>query len=472
VAIFYSHHHTDHYNGTGSIVSQADVDAGKVRIYAWDNFEAELANEFGEILRRQAMGVAYYSGAMLPPAEKHHHGIGLNVLGQASAYIPPTDHFSEDTDLTIAGVRLHVFYTGGEAISEWGIYLPDYDAVVIADEFFSGYPNMHSIRGSKPRLPENYTKALDRVLEIEPEWLLGSHIMPQQGKAEIRDMVERYRDAAQYLWDQSIRLINKGYAPVELQRALKDMPEHLVQPPFSVPTYGTPFTTVPEFFTGWVSWFSGDAVDLLPSPPAEKATVFVELMGGAGPVLDKAKAFISEGRYQLAAELASEALRAVPDDEDARLVQAAALRARGYEELNPIARSWYLTGAYELEGAFDPDDVLKGALETWSGTGATAAQIVGPWRYQLDAEAAGDTRLVVGIRAEDGEELSLRLRNSTLNIVDGIADDVDSVVEVDRAGLQSPAGASATAVKGDAADFARLVSFLDLEVKGFRMHQR
>ena len=28
------------------------------------------------------------------------------------------------------------------------------------------------------------------------------------------------------------------------------------------------------------------------------------------------------------------------------------------------------------------------------------------------------------------------------------------------------------AVKGDAADFARLVGFLDLEVKGFYMHQR
>ena len=36
------------------------------------------------------MGVAYYGGAMLPPEEKHHHGIGLSVLGQGSAYVPPT----------------------------------------------------------------------------------------------------------------------------------------------------------------------------------------------------------------------------------------------------------------------------------------------------------------------------------------------------------------------------------------------
>jgi alkyl sulfatase BDS1-like metallo-beta-lactamase superfamily hydrolase len=471
-AIFYSHHHTDHYNGTASIVDQAAVDAGEVAIYAWENFVAEMDNEFGEILNRQAMGVAYYGGALLPPEEKHHHGIGLDVLGQSGGYIPPTTLLSGDTQLIIAGVTLKVFYTGGEAISEFGIHIPEFDMVIIADEFFSGYPNMHSIRGSKPRLPENYTTALARVIDIEPEWLLGSHIIPMQGKADIVETVTRYRDATQYLWDQSIRLINKGYTPVELQYALKDMPEHLVQPPFSVATYGTPFTTVPEFFTGWVSWFSGDATDMLPSPPAHKAKAYVTLMGGTAKVLHAAKQEHALGDHQLAAELAQLALRAEPDSEDARLLKAAALRARGYQELNPIARSWYLSGAMELEGRVDPDQVLKGALKTFEGTDRSAAQIVGTWRYRLDAEAAGDTRLVVGIKADSGEELTARLRNSILLIEEGLAADVDAVVEADLAALAQPVGASVSAVRGDASDFERLVSFLDLEVHGFKMHQR
>ena len=46
--------------------------------------------------------------------------------------------------------------------------------VIIADEFFTGIPNMHSIRGSKPRIPDNYLKALDQVLEgVNDEKLLG-----------------------------------------------------------------------------------------------------------------------------------------------------------------------------------------------------------------------------------------------------------------------------------------------------------
>ena len=469
-AIFYSHHHTDHYNGTSAIVDPADVAAGNVAIYAWDNFEEERRNEFGEIMQRQSMGVAYYGGAFLPPEDMHHHGIGTLPAGGTPGFLPPTHLFSEDTTLEIAGVELRVFYTGGEAISEFGIHIPAFDMVIIADEFFTGIPNMHTIRGSKPRLPDNYLQALDRVLKIEPEWLLGSHIMPIHGREFITETVARYRDAAQYLWDQSIRLINKGYTPVELQHALKDLPEHLYEPPYAVPMYGTPITTVPEFFTGWVSWFNGDATDLFPSEPATKAERFVELMGGIDRVLVAAKEAHADGDHQFAAELAQLAVRAAPDDEDARLVKAAALRARGYQELNPIARSWYLTGALELEGAVDPTMILN-AMMTMLGAPKSGRETVNGWRYQLDAAAAGAMRLTLGIRVSDtGEELTARLRNSILLVEDGIADDCDAVTDTTSSALAE--GKAGPTTSGDPEVFGRLVGLLDRELVGFKMHQR
>ena len=216
-AIFYSHHHTDHYNGTSALVTEEQVASGEVKIYAWENFEQEIANEFGAILPRQLMGVFYYGPDLLPAEEKHYHGCcAPKVLGGRSGYIPPTDTFSNNTTLEIAGLTLNVFYTGGEAISEFGLHIPEFDMVLIADEFFYALANVHSIRGSKPRLPENYLNALDTVREIKPEWLLGSHIMPMQGRDEIQRHVTTSRDAIQYLWDQAIRYINKGYTPAEL----------------------------------------------------------------------------------------------------------------------------------------------------------------------------------------------------------------------------------------------------------------
>jgi len=254
-AIFYSHHHSDHYGGTAALVTPEQVADGSVKIYAWDNFEEEIANEFGAILPRQIMGVFYYGPDLLPPEDKHHHGCcSPKILGGKSGYIPPTDTFSEDVELEIAGVKIRVFYTGGEAISEFGLSLPDFDMVLIGDEFFYALANIHSIRGSKPRLPENYMKALDLVREIKPEWLLGSHIMPIQGREEIQRYVTVSRDAIQYLWDQGIRYINKGYTPAELQQQFLELPPYLDIAPFTRPMYGTPWIIAPELYTGWVSW--------------------------------------------------------------------------------------------------------------------------------------------------------------------------------------------------------------------------
>ena len=473
VAVFYSHHHADHYPGAAAIFAPADVESGAVPIYAWGNFVEEVANEFGELLPRQAMGVAYYGGGLLPPEEKHHHGIGLRIMGGTPGYIPPTHILDGDTRIEIAGVELDVFYTGGEAISEFGIHIPAFDLVLIADEFFNGIPNMHSIRGSKPRLPANYLAALDRVIDIAPEWLGGSHITPLRGKEHIVESVTRYRDATQYLWDQSVRLINKGYTPTELQHALAELPSGLIDPPFTVPTYGTPFTTVPEFFTGWVSWFSGDATELFPSTYERKAEVFVGLMGGLGAVIDAARDHHRAGDHQVAAELAQLALRADPASDDARLLKAAALRALGYQELNPIARSWYLTGALELEGAFDPDAFIGQAMAMFASD-PTLEGVVKGWRYKLDAPAAADREIVVSVVAPDsGEAWTVRLRNSILVLEPGRDGDADVVVEADGPSLAAlPDTSGVTSIEGDMTVFEDFVSLLDLDVAGFRMHQR
>ena len=96
-----------------------DVRSGRVRIYAWENFEAEVAAEFGAIMPRQAAGVGYYGGAVLPPEDLHHHGIALKLLGGTSGYIPPTDTFDADTEqLVQAGI--------GSAAPKIGEAAPDF----------------------------------------------------------------------------------------------------------------------------------------------------------------------------------------------------------------------------------------------------------------------------------------------------------------------------------------------------------
>ena len=473
-AIFYSHHHTDHYNGTSALVTPEQVASGEVKIYAWDNFEEEIANEFGAILPRQLLGVFYYGPDMLPPEEKHYHGCcSPRVLGGKPGYIPPTDTFSKNTTLEIAGLEINVFYTGGEAISEFGLHIPEFDMVLIGDEFFYALANIHSIRGSKPRLPENYLKALDTVREIKPEWLLGSHIMPIQGRDTIQQYVTTSRDAIQYLWDQGIRHINKGYTPAELQQKFRTLPEYLDLDPFTRPMYGTPWIIAPELYTGWVSWFSGDATDLLPTPPVEKAKRMVDLMGGRERVFAEAEKAFKAGDVQFAAELTQMLVRIDHDDWDARYLKAASLRAGGFQEINTFARAWYLNGAYELEGKVDPGKLIGLGVNVLSGT-LPGGDLLRNWRYQVDAEKAADSRLTLGFEFTDsGDSYRVELRNSILEITPGpVADGVPKVSLTAAQLRQVQQGKPLPAEAGDVKTLQTLLGYLDFEQPGFYMHLR
>ena len=473
-AIFYSHHHGDHYNGTSALVTPEQVADGSVKIYAWDNFEEERANEFGAILPRQLMGVFYYGPDLLPPEEKHYHGCcSPRILGGKAGYIPPTDTFSEDTELEIAGVRMNVFYTGGEAISEFGLYLPDFDMVIIGDEFFYALANVHSIRGSKPRLPENYMDALDTVREIKPEWLLGSHIMPIQGREDIQRYVTTSRDAIQYLWDQGIRYINKGYTPVELQQQFKALPPYLDLAPFTRPMYGTPWIIAPELFTGWVSWFSGDATDLSPTEPVARARKYVELMGGRDKVLAEAKQAFTAGDVQFAAELTQLLVRIDKQDWDARHLKAASLRQRGYQEINTIARAWYLNGANELDGKVNPALLINLGMQAVQSE-LPGGELLESWRYQVDADKAGDSAMVLGFEFTDsGDSYTVELRNSILEISPGPVPDGMPAVSLTTQQLREVlAGKPAPAGSGDTRALASLLGYLDRDNSGFYMHVR
>jgi alkyl sulfatase BDS1-like metallo-beta-lactamase superfamily hydrolase len=165
-------------------------------------------------------------------------------------------------------------------------------------------------------------------------------------------------------------------------------------------------------------------------------------------------------------------VRSASDLDDAKLVKVATLRAFGYQQLNPIMRSWYLTGALELEGAIDPDEILEAMMELLAAKGS-GADVVRGWRYLLDADKAGTTDLSVGLRITDtGEELTVLLRNSVLHVTDGIDDGVDAIVELPVAALDGISPNDVKTVEGDADAFSELLGFLDTEIVGFYMHQR
>ena len=435
--IFYSHHHPDHFGGTTGLVSGEDVKAGKVKIYAWENFVEEMKSEFSATAPAQAVRVIYYGGMKLPEEEQHYHGCcGKKYFDGHAGYIPPTDTFSENTRLTIEGIDIQVFYTGGEAKTEFGLYFPQYKAVTVGDEIFHSVPNIYTIRGAKFREPEGYIRAVDAVLSYDVDHLLGSHLVPISGKDEIRETVTKYRDLVQWINDQSIRYINKGYGIEELKAQFSEVPEYLENGSFSTEMYGSFRHIAPQMFAGLMGYFSGDAIEYRPTEPVEYANRLIKMMGGRDKVYTSARDAYNDQDFQFAAELLTYLIRVDHDDSEARQLKAAAFKQLGYAEANTTWRSWYLTSALELEGKLKPREVGEYLMKKYGLKrldSMSAKEILEVLRYRVKAEDVGEDKLTITYHLIDtNEQVTTQLRNGVLLVKDGLDENADASLTMTR----------------------------------------
>ena len=97
--------------------------------------------------------------------------------------------------------------------------------------------------------------------KFNPEFLFPSHTKPIIGKDEIKNVLNIYRDAIQYIHDQTIRLMNLGMYPDEIAEEI-ELPENIASSPYLYEFYGTVRWSVKSIFNGYLGWFSGNPSEL------------------------------------------------------------------------------------------------------------------------------------------------------------------------------------------------------------------
>ena len=446
--IIYTHHHTDHVQGTEAFVSVKD--AASLPIIAHETLMSEYIHEsgfIGPIMSARAMSM-YNSVLDGEDVKDMNAGIGPIFKQGINAFIPPTQTFSDVMNITLAGIRMEIHYVPSEAHSELCIYLPDskilLSAEVIQDHCF---PNIYTLRGAVYRNPATWYRSIDAIrgFASEAEHMVLQHGTPLSGRDDIQQVLMYYRDAIQYTYDQTLRYSNKGFSKDEVARLVK-LPPHLENfSPWLRPFYGSVKHSVPQIVCGSIGWFDGDPCYLDPTPRIEYAGRMVRLMGGRDRVLEEADKAFTSGDPQFATELTSYLVRINNDDMEARKLKAAAFRQLGYAAINATWRGFYLTAARVLDATFDPNPIYgmvglvlisPEVLKRFPAVSQVEAMPV-----RLKAEETFDVNLSVGFSYSDVSE------DYTLEIRRGVA-------EV-RSGL--PAGAIAT-VKGTRDSIGPLLS--------------
>ena len=236
--------------------------------------------------------------------------------------------------------------------------------------------------------------------------------------------------------------------------------------------YAEPNITV-NVYGGYISWWNGDPAELRPTPRLEQARRTIEMMGGRDKVLAAAEQAFADGDPQWAAELTTPLIRVNKEDWPARHLKAAALRVLGFQQTSSSLRGFYLTGARELDGLFDPGDIQRMVKETFINIDAMpTAMVLENLRFAINPERAKGKRLTVDyVFTDTGEAFTLTLRNSVLEVTPSLADDPATVVELTRGfgnrmlrgteTLQSGVDRGAVTVVGNPADVQALHAVFD-----------
>ena len=242
--------------------------------------------------------------------------------------------------------------------------------------------------------------------------------------------------------------------------------------PWGIEYYGNVHVSTRNVYGGLISWWNGDPAELDPTPRLEKARRTVEMMGGRDKVFAEAdRAFFADDP-QWAAELTTPLIRIDRNDWNARFLKAAALRKIGYKQTSSSLRGFYLTGALEIEGKIDPAALQqKIADQLFLAESVPSETLLNMLRYRINPERALGKHLTLGLRFPDaGEDFSLTLRNSVLQIVAEPAPNADVHLEMTRTqfdqlfegGLnEEQAVAQGASITGNRAVLGELLSIMD-----------
>ena len=313
-----------------------------------------------------------------------------------------------------------------------------------------------------PRIWSRYLAEATELFAHQSDVAFASHHWPTWGTENIITFLTQQRYMYAYLHDQTLRLINQGYVGAEIAEMI-EMPPELEAVWHTHGYYGSTSHNTKAIYQRYIGWFDGNPAHLWQHPPEAAALRYVEAFGGVDVVVSKAKAFFERGDLRFAAELASHAVFAEPDNQEARDLLASVLENLGFGSENATWRNSFLTGAQELRSKkIQHTDVNSAGL----APALTTTQLFDSVAIRINGPKAWSERLTVNWNLTDADEhYRMELSNGALvhfpSTENRSADSTVALTKPQLLGLLLAGQIDGIDMSGDGSVLGRLISLMD-----------
>lgn len=435
-AVIISHPHADHFGGIRGVM-QADeaadstlsieeqLSSGNIPIIVPEGFTQYAVAEnvyAGHAMTRRAN---YQYGTLLNPGEKGSLSIGIG-MGQSKGtvtFIKPTYEVKTTGEvINIDGVKFEFQMTPGtEAPAEMNTWIPQFNALWVAENCTSTLHNLYTLRGAQIRDGAAWAKYITEAVTLygdKAEVVFQSHNWPHWGNEVINEYLINTAAVYKFINDQTLTYINQGYTSDEISNMIK-LPAELAEIWYTRQYYGTVAHNSKAVYQKYMGWYDANPVHLNSLEPTQSAKKWVEYLGDTDEVLRLAKKDFDKGQYQWVAEITNVIVFADPSNIAARLLCADALEQLAYQAESGTWRNAYLTAALELRHG---NSANSSAL---ASDGNLTKEMTAPMMFDymgimLDKNAFSDRDFTVNFVLENGEKHMIQIKNGVLLHYDNV----------------------------------------------------
>lgn len=485
-AVVYSHSHIDHFGGVLGVITEDQVNAGEVQVIAPLGFMQEAVSEnvyAGTAMSRRAV-MQYGRAIPSSPFGQVDSAIGKGLSAGTTGLIAPTVVIRQDfEEHVIDGVRIVFQNTPGtEAPAEMNAWFPDRRVFWAAENISATVHNVYTLRGALVRDALQWARQINEALYRfgrEAEVLISSHNWPRWGNERIQQVMRAQRDAYANLNNQVLHLANQGVTVNEIHNRYR-VPESL-QRQWSVRHYhGSEFHNSRAVLNRYLGYWDANPATLAPLSPADSAPLYVEMMGGAEPILERARALHDDGQYRLAMEILNKLVYAEPGNREAKNLLAAVFEQLGYQYESASMRNVFLAAAQELRNGMPRIPAPRGTSPSLARA-MTTSQWWDSVAIRVDSERADGMGFTMNFLTPDtGQQFVVELSGGTLTNIEGFqAETPDVTVSIDRERLNEVIMGNTTleellqagqgSIQGDATVLTQLASVLVNFAPGFEI---